>query len=49
MKEMCFVFSDRDIAAMTKVKRAFDPDNVMNPGKVLPAPEACAPAQPLKH
>jgi len=49
MKEMCFVFSDRDITAMKKVKRAFDPDDVMNPGKVLPAPEACAPAQPAKH
>src|SRR5512139_918346 len=36
MKEMCFVFSDRDVTAMKKVKMAFDPEDVYNPGKVLP-------------
>jgi len=35
-KEMLFVFSPRDITAMGKVKKAFDPDDVYNPGKVLP-------------
>jgi glycolate oxidase subunit GlcD len=36
MKEMSFVFTPRDIAAMRKVKKAFDPEDVYNPGKVLP-------------
>jgi glycolate oxidase len=36
MKEMFFVFSPQDIAAMKKVKTAFDPTNIYNPGKVLP-------------
>jgi len=36
MKEMFFVFTPKDIAAMKKVKTGFDPDNILNPGKVLP-------------
>ena len=40
IKEMFFVFSPRDIAAMKKVKMAFDPENIYNPGKVLPEVEA---------
>ena len=40
MKEMFFVFSPQDIAAMKKVKTAFDPTNIYNPGKVLPEAEA---------
>ncbi len=39
-KEMLFVFSPRDIAAMKKVKKAFDPEEVFNPGKVLPEVES---------
>jgi glycolate oxidase len=35
-KEMLFVFTPRDIAAMKKVKMAFDPEDLLNPGKVLP-------------
>jgi len=40
MKEMFFVFTPRDIAAMRKIKKAFDPEDVYNPGKVLPEVEA---------
>ena len=40
MKEMFFVFSPQDIAAMKKVKTAFDPNNIYNPGKVLPEVKA---------
>jgi glycolate oxidase len=36
MKEMLFVFSPQDIETMKKVKVAFDPEEVYNPGKVLP-------------
>ena len=49
MKEMRFVFSNNDISAMKKVKKAFDPDDLMNPGKVLPPAESCGPAQSVKH
>jgi len=35
-KEMLFVFTPKDISAMRKVKRAFDPEDIFNPGKVLP-------------
>jgi len=40
MKEMFFVFTPCDIAAMRKVKKAFDPEDVYNPGKILPEVEA---------
>ena len=40
MKEMFFVFTPRDIGAMKRVKMAFDPEDVYNPGKVLPEVEA---------
>ncbi|MGQ9630741.1 MAG: FAD-binding oxidoreductase [bacterium] len=36
IKDMPLVFSDADISAMRKVKEAFDPRGICNPGKVLP-------------
>jgi glycolate oxidase len=36
MKEMFFVFTSQDIDAMRRVKRAFDPEDIYNPGKMLP-------------
>ena len=39
-KEMLFVFGPKDISAMKKVKKAFDPDEVYNPQKVLPETQA---------
>jgi FAD/FMN-containing dehydrogenase len=39
---MSFIFSVSDIAAMKKVKAAFDPENMFNPGKVLPETEKAA-------
>jgi glycolate oxidase len=33
---MCFICSDEDLAAMRKVKTAFDPAGTYNPGKMLP-------------
>jgi FAD/FMN-containing dehydrogenase len=35
---MRMVFSEDDFDLQRRLKRAFDPDNVLNPGKVLPKP-----------
>jgi glycolate oxidase len=35
------MFSDTDLTVMALVRRAFDPANVCNPGKVLPTPRLC--------
>jgi glycolate oxidase len=35
------MFSEADLAAMDRVRRAFDPDGVANPGKLLPTPRLC--------
>jgi len=39
---MSLIFSSRDIDAMRKVKAAFDPAGLFNPGKVLPEKEKAA-------
>ncbi|UCH00715.1 MAG: FAD-binding protein [Deltaproteobacteria bacterium] len=36
IKEMPLIFSDSDLEAMRQVKRAFDPEDILNPGKILP-------------
>ncbi len=38
---MPFLFSESDLATMEAVKRAFDPDLLCNPGKILPNPAIC--------
>ncbi|MCZ7588455.1 MAG: FAD-binding protein [Gaiella sp.] len=35
------MFSERDLEAFERVRRAFDPDGIANPGKVLPTPRLC--------
>jgi glycolate oxidase subunit GlcD len=39
---MPLLFSDDDLLAMRAVRVAFDPDGLLNPGKILPTPGACA-------
>jgi glycolate oxidase subunit GlcD len=34
-------FSDDDLSAMARVRATFNRDDLMNPGKLLPAPRAC--------
>jgi glycolate oxidase len=36
-KEMFYIFSESDLESMRQVKRAFDPEDILNPGKVIPA------------
>jgi glycolate oxidase len=35
------MFSERDLEAFARLRRAFDPDGLCNPGKVLPTPRLC--------
>jgi glycolate oxidase len=35
-KEMFYIFSEGDLESMRQVKRAFDPEGILNPGKVIP-------------
>lgn len=39
---MSWVFGPEDLEAMQRARSAFDPDHVMNPGKVFPGGDACA-------
>jgi glycolate oxidase len=34
-------FTDDDLAAMQRLRRAFDPAGLANPGKVFPTPSRC--------
>jgi glycolate oxidase len=36
LQEMSFIFSESDLNVLREVKRAFDPLDILNPGKVLP-------------
>jgi glycolate oxidase len=38
---MPLLFGPQDLEAMTRLRRAFDPDGLANPGKVLPTPRLC--------
>jgi len=43
---MGLVFSDADLGAMLRLRAAFDPDGVCNPGKIFPTTRFCAEANP---
>lgn len=38
---MTEMFSDQDLAAFQRLRCAFDPDQLANPGKVMPTPRLC--------
>lgn len=40
LKEMSFIFSESDMDFMRAIKKAFDPLDIWNPGKVVPPKEA---------
>ena len=35
------MFGEDDLAVMDRVRSAFDPDRLCNPGKLLPTPRLC--------
>ncbi len=43
---MGLVFSDADLGAMLRLRGAFDPDGVCNPGKIFPTTRFCAESNP---
>ena len=43
---MPLVFGDDDMDAMLRLRHAFDPDRVCNPGKIFPATRFCMEANP---
>jgi glycolate oxidase len=38
---MPMMFSEADLGAMQRVRRAFDPYGLANPGKLFPTPRLC--------
>ena len=40
LKEMSLIFNEGDLNLLRQVKMAFDPEDIMNPGKVVPGPGA---------
>ena len=40
-QSMPLQFADTDLAFMARLRRVFDPDTIMNPGKLLPSHPAC--------
>src|SRR5204863_1473885 len=39
------IFSDDDMNAMLRVREAFDPSGLCNPGKIIPLPKGCGEAR----
>jgi glycolate oxidase len=39
-----FMFTDEELAVMRKIKSVFDPDEVLNPGKIFPKEAVTEPA-----
>ena len=42
LNSMCVQFSSAEVAQMQALKKAFDPQELLNPGKVLPTLQRCA-------
>jgi glycolate oxidase len=38
---MPLMFSEQDLEVMQRLRRAFDPERLANPGKVFPTPRLC--------
>lgn len=40
-EEMRFIFTDEEILAQTQIRAVFNPDDLLNPGKLFPTPGRC--------
>lgn len=40
-EEMRFIFSDEELEAQTKIREVFNPENLLNQGKLFPTPSRC--------
>ncbi len=54
IRQMCFQFSKEELEQFMTVKRAFDPKELLNPGKGVPTPRRCSeyrelPSQTRNH
>jgi glycolate oxidase len=38
---MRFVFNEEELAAQTRIREVFNPDNLLNGGKLFPSPGRC--------
>ena len=47
-EEMALIFSEVDLRVMQKVREAWNPDQLFNPGKLFPMPGRCADVKQLK-
>jgi glycolate oxidase len=47
--QMCVQFTPEELAQFRAVKQAFDPDELLNPGKGVPAPRHCSEYRALPH
>jgi glycolate oxidase len=43
---MSLLFGESDLDAMRRLRAAFDPDGVCNPGKIFPSTRFCVEANP---
>jgi glycolate oxidase len=43
---MPLVFGEADLAAMARLRDAFDPERVCNPGKIFPSTRFCMESNP---
>jgi FAD/FMN-containing dehydrogenase len=41
LMEMPVAFAEEDLEAMRRVKRCFNPNELCNPGKLIPTPKTC--------
>ncbi|WP_028022409.1 FAD-linked oxidase C-terminal domain-containing protein [Enterovibrio calviensis] len=49
IEQMHYQFNDAELAQFLRVKAAFDPDNLLNPGKGIPTPKHCQEHTVMKH
>jgi len=42
LNQMCFQFSKQELNQFHAIKHAFDPDELLNPGKAVPTLHRCA-------